>query len=65
MVDWELICQLNKAQINKYNIRKKKIQVDHDYNVRNKVILSNNAVYKYEIPYNGPFFITRCLPMER
>ena len=23
-------------------------------------MLVNNAVYKYETPYNGPFMITKC-----
>ena len=23
-------------------------------------MLTNNAVYKYETPYNGPFMITQC-----
>ena len=40
-------------------MRKKK-RVDHDYKVRDKVMLNNHAGYKYEIPYKGPFMITQC-----
>ena len=50
-VDWELISQQNQAQINKYNIRGNIKIDDHTYNVGYKVMLNNNAAYKYEIPY--------------
>ena len=60
MVDWELIRQGKQTQINKYNIRKNRKQVDHDYKVGDKIMLNNHAAYKYKTPYKGPFFITRC-----
>ena len=34
--------------------------VYHDYKVRDKAMLVNNAAYKYEMPYNGWFVITQC-----
>ena len=56
-VDWELICQRNQTKINKDNIRENIKIVDHDYKVRDKVMLNNNAAYKYETPYKFPFVI--------
>ena len=47
-------------QINKHNITKNDKMVDHDYKVRDKVMLFNNALYKYEAPYKIPFVITQC-----
>ena len=47
-------------QINKENIRKKSIIVDHDFKVGDKVMLNNHAAYKYETPYKGAFAITQC-----
>ena len=41
-------------QINKGKI------VDHDYKVGDKVMLTNNASFKYETQYNGPFLIMQC-----
>ena len=38
MVDRELICQQKQTQINKYNIHKNRIRIDHDYNVGDKVM---------------------------
>ena len=58
-VDWELIRQKNYTQIDKDNIRKNINRVDHDYKVRDKVMLTNNTAYKYETPYNGAFVITQ------
>ena len=49
-VDWELICQQKQTQISKDNIRKNIKRVDHDYKVGDKVILNNNADFKYETP---------------
>ena len=39
-VDWELICQKKQAQTNKDNTRKNKNRVDHDYKVRDNVMLT-------------------------
>ena len=47
-------------QINKDNIRENNKIVDHDYKFRYKILITNNAAYKYETPYNGPFVITQC-----
>ena len=33
---------------------------NHDYNVLNKVMLTNHTAYKYETPYKVPFVITLC-----
>ena len=58
--DWELISQQKKMQINKYNIRKNIKRVDHEYKVIEKVMLTKNAAYKYEITYNGRFVMNKC-----
>ena len=42
-VDWELIHQINKTQINKDNIRENGNRVDHDYKVGDKFMLINHA----------------------
>ena len=55
MVDRELICQKNQMQINKYNIHKNRIRIDHDNNVGDKVMLTKYTAYKYETTYKGPF----------
>ena len=47
-------------QINKDNIRKNNKTFDHDYKVGDKVMLANNAAYKYETPYKWTFVITQC-----
>ena len=47
-------------QINKDNIRKNGKIVDHDYKVGDKVVLTNDADFKYETPYNFQFEITHC-----
>ena len=47
-------------QSNKDNIRENDKRVDHNYKVRDKVMLINNYAYKYEMPYYGPFVITWC-----
>ena len=58
--DWELIRQRKQAEIIKYSIQENKNQVDHDYKVRDKVILTKHTAYKYVTPYTGPFVITQC-----
>ena len=42
-VDWELLFQRKQTQINKYNIRKNRNRVDHDYNVEDKLNLNNRV----------------------
>ena len=59
-VDWELIRQQKHTQINKYNIRENNKRIYHDYKVGDKFMLNNNAAYKYETPYKGPFVIKQC-----
>ena len=48
-------------QINKDDICENNERVDYDYKVRDKVMLNNHAVYTFEMPYKGPFVITKCL----
>ena len=60
MVYWEYMYHKKQTQINKDNIHENIKRVDHDYQVRYKVILTNNYAFKYETPYNGPFEITWC-----
>ena len=42
-VDWESISQKNHMQINKDNIRKNRNQVDHNYDIGDKLIFTNHA----------------------
>ena len=60
MVHWELICQKKQTQTNKDNVRKNINIVNHNYKIRDKVMLVNNTAYKYETTYSGPFVITKC-----
>ena len=59
-MDWELICQLKQAQINKCSISKNSKRVDHNYRVGDKFILDKNSAFKFETPYKGPFEIKKC-----
>ena len=34
-------------QMNKYNIRENRQRADHDYKVRDNVMLTNHTAYKY------------------
>ena len=43
MIYWELIHHKDQAQINKDNIHENSKRVYHDYTVRDKVMLNNNA----------------------
>ena len=47
-------------QVNKDNFHKNGKIVDHNYNVKNKIMQKNHSAYKYETPYKGSFFITQC-----
>ena len=51
-------------QINKDNICKNNKRVDHDYKVGDKAMLTNNAAYKYETAYKGPFVITQFFTIQ-
>ena len=42
------------------NTLQNKHRVEYDYKVGDKVMIANHAAYKYEMPYKGPFLITRC-----
>ena len=53
--NWKLICQQNQTQINKDNISKNRHRVDHDYKVRDYIMLTKKTAYKHEAPYTGPF----------
>ena len=59
-VDWKLIRQWKKTQVNRDNTQENKHKVDCDYKVGDKVVLTNHTAYKYETPYKGPFFMTQC-----
>ena len=41
-------------QINKYIIHENRERVDYEYKVGDKLIVNNEAAYKYDTPYNGP-----------
>ena len=58
--DWESIHQGMQVQINKYNIRKNRDRIEHDYKVRDNVMITKHTAYKYEKPYKGTFVITQC-----
>ena len=60
MADWELVHQRKKTKINEDNMRENRKRFDRKYKVGDKVMLTNNNSYKYETPYNRPFFIMRC-----
>ena len=47
-------------QINKDNIHKNNKRFDHEYKVRDKVVLDKYSAYKYGTPYKGPFMIMQC-----
>ena len=58
--DWKLIRQKNQTKINKDTTHKNCIGVDYDYQVGDKVVLTNNSALKYETPYNGQLELTWC-----
>ena len=47
-------------QINKYNITPNGKGVYHAYKAGYEFMLDNDADFKYETPYKGPFDITQC-----
>ena len=51
-VDWKLILQKKKMQINKDNIHKISKIADHYYKVRDKFMFANNSSFKYKTPNN-------------
>ena len=50
-VNWELIHQQNKTQINKDITRKNKNRVNHDCKVGDKVKINIHSSYDYLIPF--------------
>ena len=58
--DWELIHHINQTQINKDKICNNSKRLDHDYQVGDKFMLTNNAAFEYETPYNRRFYIMQC-----
>ena len=44
----------------KYNTRKNRHTVDHNYKFGDNIMLTKQTAYKYETPYTGPFVITQC-----
>ena len=59
-MDWELLRQRNQMWINKDNFCEINKIVNHDYKVRDKVMLNTHSTYIKETPYNGLFLITQC-----
>ena len=45
-VNWEIIRQQNRAQINKGSICKNQHKIGHNYKVGYKVMIKNSAAYK-------------------
>ena len=43
----------------KYNTRKNRHTVDHNYKFGDNIMLTKQTAYKYETPYTGPFVITQ------
>ena len=43
----------------KYNTRKNRHTVDHNYKFGDNIMLTKQTAYKYETPYTGPFVIKR------
>ena len=41
-------------------MHKNRNQVDQEYEVVDKGMITNHTTYKYETPYKGPFVITQC-----
>ena len=54
-LDWVLLHWQKQAQIKKDNIRKNSKIVDHHYKVGDKFMITDNAAFKYETPYNVQF----------
>ena len=46
--------------MNRDNTRENKHRVEYDYEVQDKIMLTNHTTYKYETPYKSPFVITLC-----
>ena len=59
-VDWELIRQQKKTQINRDNTRENKNRVDYDYKVVDDVMLAKQTAYNSGTPYTSQFLITLC-----
>ena len=55
MAYWKLIRHQNQTQINKDNIGKNGKILEHDYKVRDKVMLNDDSALKYKTLYIGPF----------
>ena len=45
--------------MNEDKIHKNGNRVEHNHKARDKTMLNKHTAYKYEIPYRGPFVITR------
>ena len=56
----KLIWQNKQSQINDDNILENMSTVDYGYQVRDKVMIRNNAAYKYKTPYKGSYKIIQC-----
>ena len=52
-VNWKLIRQRKQAQTNYDNVHKNNNIVDHDFQVGDRFLLINNALYKYDAKYTN------------
>ena len=58
--NWALIQQRKQKVINASNERENKKRIQHDYQVRDKVLLQKPGILtKLEVPYTGPHLITQ------
>ena len=55
VADWRYIRQLKQTQINRYVIHENTTIIDHDYRVRDQVIMDSKSAFKYETPFKGPY----------
>ena len=55
IANFRYICQRKQAYIEKCVIRENSTRTDHDYNIRDKVMVGRNQAYKYETPFQGPY----------
>ena len=61
--NWRYIFQRKEAQIYKDVIHKNYKTTNHNYRVWDQVLVQNNSVFKYEIPFKGPYEFLKKLNM--
>jgi hypothetical protein len=57
--NWEFFRKRKQQLIEKNNKAENVKQIDHNYNVGDKVLITRGTVNKYEAPYEGPYTITK------